>query len=188
MKRPHERQLRAQRTSRIVCALALIAAALLPLVVPGAVRGSVGASSGHDPLPSTEWPHSWDGHDLRPLALTAVEERFSRQFPGRIARFDAGHFVLVMREVRVPTRQLHPAVDCYRGLGYAIEKVKLERDARQRLWRCFLAIRDGRAVRVCERIEGPDGDAYTDTSAWFWAAALGRSHGPWNAVTRVERL
>ncbi len=172
------------RRWHLVCALALLAAAVLPVALPGAVRTTFGG----DPLPAREWPRTWDGHDLRPLALTAVEERFAKGFPGRIARFDGGQFVLVLREVHAPTRQLHPAVDCYRGLGYSIEKIKLERDARQRLWRCFLAVRDGKAVRVCERIEGVGGDSYTDTSAWFWSAALGRAQGPWNAVTRVERL
>lgn len=173
-----------RRRWHLVCALALLAAAMLPVAVPGTVRTALGG----DPLPPREWPRTWDGHDLRPLALTAVEERFAQQFPGRIARFDGGHFVLVLREVNAPTRQMHPAADCYRGLGYSIEKMKLERDARRRLWRCFIAVRAGHAVRVCERIEGADGDAYTDTSAWFWSAALGRAAGPWYAVTRVERL
>jgi hypothetical protein len=174
-----------RRRRHLLCALALLAAAVLPAAFPGTVRATFGSA---DPLPAREWPRTWDGHDLRPLALTAVEERFAQAFPGRIARFDGGHFVLVLREVQSPTRQLHPATDCYRGLGYRIEKIKLERDARGRLWRCFLAIHDGRAVRVCERIEGAGGDAYTDASAWFWSAALGRAHGPWLAVTRVERL
>ena len=174
-----------RRRWHLLCAIALLAAAVLPAALPGTVRTTLGVGPS---LPAREWPRTWDGHDLRPLALTAVEERFAQGFPGRIARFDGGHFALVLREVHTPTRQLHPAADCYRGLGYRIEKIKLERDARQRLWRCFLAIRDGRAVRVCERIEGAGGDSYTDTSAWFWSAALGRARGPWLAVTRVERL
>jgi hypothetical protein len=170
------------RRWKAVCAVALALAALLPVAMPA--REPVV----EDPLPPREWPRTWDGHDLRPLALSAVEERFSVRFPGRIARFDAGRFAIVLREVRQPTRLLHPAADCYRGLGYAIENIGLERDAKRRLWRCFVAVRDGRALRVCERIEGSDGEAFTDASAWFWAATLGRSPGPWSAVTRVERL
>lgn len=176
----YERRSRA----RALCAIGLIAAALLPLAAPGTARISRESNSLH----ATEWPRSWEGRDLRPLALSAVEERFAQQFPGRIGRFDAGDFSLVLREVNAPTRQLHPAVDCYRGLGYAIEKIRLERDSKRRMWRCFLAVREGQTVRVCERIESAAGDAFTDTSAWFWAAAFGRTRGPWTAVTQVQRL
>ena len=83
---------------------------------------------------------------------------------------------------------LHPAADCYRGLGYRIETTRLERHAGERLWQCFEATREARRVRVCERIVGADAKAYTDTSAWFWAATLGQSRGPWRAVTKVQAL
>jgi hypothetical protein len=116
-----------------------------------------------------------------------VEAQFARGFPGRIARFDAGAFELVLREAREPTRRLHPAADCFRGLGYSIEATHVERGADATPWRCFVARRGDRSVRVCEHIEAADGAVFTDTSAWFWAAALGRSTGPWRAVTRVER-
>jgi len=43
-------------------------------------------------------------------------------------------------------------------------------------------------VRVCERIEDARGLAFTDASAWFWAAQLGRSTGPWRAVTVATPL
>ena len=93
-----------------------------------------------------------------------------------------------MRDVERPTRRLHPAADCYRGLGFAIHAERLERDASARLWRCFDATRGGSALRVCERIEDATGGAFTDTSAWFWAARLGRSPGPWQALTVATPL
>ncbi|RYZ01217.1 MAG: hypothetical protein EOO24_15350, partial [Comamonadaceae bacterium] len=116
-----------------------------------------------------------------------------QQFPGRIARLTDGHDVLVLREVTAPTRMLHPAADCYRALGYRIAQARLERDARQRLWRCFTATRtQGQTLpsglRVCERIEAADGTSFTDTSAWYWAAARGQSKGPWQAVTTAKQL
>jgi len=135
-----------------------------------------------------EWPHEWEGRALRPLATSEVEQRFAARFPGAIARFSDGERVLVLRRVNEPTRMLHPAADCFRGLGYRIEHTQLEHDAQQRLWRCFEAEAGGQRLRVCERIEGEDGAAFVDASAWFWAAALGRSHGPWQAVTVVEAL
>jgi len=131
-----------------------------------------------------EWPREWDGAPLRPLALSEVERRFADRFPGAIGRLTDGRQVLVMREVRQPTRMLHPAADCYRALGYRVEQARLERDAQARLWRCFVAQGHGaQKLRVCERIVDAAGTAFTDTSAWYWAAASGRSSGPWQAVT-----
>src|SRR5205085_6566543 len=95
------------------------------------------ASPAEAPIAGAEWPTQWNGRGLRPLALSAVEQRFADRFPGRIARLTDGEQVLVWREVRRPTRMLHPAADCYRGLGYRIEGARLERDVQQRLWRCF---------------------------------------------------
>jgi exosortase/archaeosortase family protein len=137
---------------------------------------------------AAEWPREWKGRVLRPLALDAVEARFAAHFPGRIERLTDEESVLVWREVRSPTRMLHPASDCYRGLGYRIAEARLERDAETRLWRCFVAVRDGRRVRVCERIEDARGASFTDASSWFWAAQLGSSIGPWHAITVATPL
>ncbi|MFL6624771.1 MAG: exosortase Q [Sulfurifustis sp.] len=140
-----------------------------------------------------EWPREIEGRPLRPLALSAVEQQFAEQFPGAIARFTDGERVVVLRQVTSPTRRLHPATDCYRGLGYRVRWVGLEREdsgyrAVPAIWRCFIAEKDGRRVRVCENIVDADGQMYTDTSAWYWAALTGRSHGPWRAVTRATLL
>lgn len=145
------------------------------------------------PAPATaapEWPQQWRGLALQPLARSAVEQRFAERFPGRIARFRvADGDELVLREVQRPTRMLHPAADCWRGIGWQVGTARLVRDdADQALWRCFEATHDGQRVRVCERIVDAQGQAYTDTSAWFWAASLGRSVGPWQALTRVQGL
>ncbi len=134
-----------------------------------------------------DWPATWDGNPLRPMALSAVEHRFAQKFPGSIARVTDGESLFVLRRADVPTRMLHPAVDCYRALGYRIDHARLERDAQERMWRCFSASRkQGQTLRVCERIVDAEGMAFTDTSAWYWAAAAGRSKGPWLATTRVR--
>lgn len=162
--------------------LLLALAAAMPLLAPTASHA--GGTTRH-----VEWPTQWDGRALRPLAMSEVEQRFAARFPGAIARFSDGERVIVLRHVEQPTRMLHPAADCFRGLGYRIERAGLERDAQQRLWRCFEAIAaDGRRLRVCERIEADDGASFIDPSSWFWAAALGQSNGPWQAITVVEAL
>jgi hypothetical protein len=163
-------------------ALVLCLCALAPWLRP--VSASAAASSNA----STEWPATWDGKPLRPLAFSAVEQRFAARFPGRMARLTDGEQVLVMREVHQPTRMLHPAADCYRGLGYRILQSQLEHDAQQGLWRCFIAERDGRRTRVCERIVDANGLVFTDASSWFWAAQLGQSSGPWQAITTARAL
>jgi hypothetical protein len=165
-------------------ALAMLAIALtatLPLLAPASHTPAIERH--------VEWPTQWDGRTLRPLAISAVEQRFAARFPGAIARFSDGERVLVMRRVDQATRMLHPAADCFRGLGWRIARTQLERDGQQRLWRCFEAEGiDGQRLRVCERIEADDGTAFVDPSSWFWAATLGQSRGPWQAVTVVESL
>lgn len=155
--------------------VALIACALLPLGREPAAKPA--------PATSTEAPTEWDGATWRPLALDTVEQRFASRFPGRIARLTDGERVMVWREVGVPSRMLHPAADCYRGLGYRIADIRLETDTQARTWRCFVAERDGQRLRVCERIVDAQGQAFTDASSWFWAAQLGQSAGPWQAYT-----
>jgi hypothetical protein len=162
-------------------AMVLLACALWPF----AGRGH--AEALHT-LPAHEWPRQIDGAALRPLALTDVEQRFAQKFPGRIGRFEANGDVWVLRDVSRPTRALHPAGDCFRALGYRIENTQLHSDADARLWRCFVAERDSERVRVCERIVDAQCQGFVDASSWFWAAALGRSSGPWRALTRVEGL
>jgi hypothetical protein len=161
----------------------LMFSTLLPLLRPAAARADAGATAGF-----AETPRVWQGRALRPLALSAVEQRFASHFPGRIARLTDGEQLLVLRDVSTPTRMLHPATDCYRGLGYHIEQARLERDADALLWRCFIAERGGVKTRVCERIVDANGASFTDTSSWFWAAQLGRSSGPWLAITTARPL
>ncbi|WP_431126177.1 hypothetical protein [Variovorax paradoxus] len=161
----------------LLCLLWSTAAALR------ALPESVAAAATH------EWPREWDGAPLRPMALSEVEQRFADRFPGAIGRMTDGTQTIVMRAVNAPTRMLHPAADCYRALGFRIEQARLERDAQARLWRCFVAQRHGvKKFRVCERIVDAEGAAFTDTSAWYWAAASGQSRGPWQAVTVARPL
>ncbi|MBS0338883.1 MAG: hypothetical protein JSS56_00040 [Proteobacteria bacterium] len=137
-----------------------------------------------------ESPTQWEGAPLRPLALSPVEQRFARQFPGTIARMTDGRQTLVLRRVDAPTRMLHPAADCYRALGYRIEQARLVRDEQQRMWRCFVAEHGSEQAqfKVCERIVDAKGGAFTDSSAWYWAALVGHTSGPWQAVTVAQPL
>ncbi len=168
---------------KLACAL------LLPLCLGLASwKAAHGAANAPAAPPAVEFPSEWQGKPLRPLVLTEVEERFARLFPGTLARLTDGRQVLVLRTVLRPTRMLHPAADCYRGLGWNIRAQQLEHDASKQLWRCFEAERDGRRLRVCERIVDASGRGFTDTSAWYWAALLQESRGPWQALTVASPL
>jgi hypothetical protein len=169
---------------KLACAL------LLPLCLGWGVRHLVAHEAAASvPAPAApELPSHWQGRALRPLALSDVEERFARRFPGTLSRLTDGEQVLVLRDVHRPTRMLHPADDCYRGLGWRIAGRRLQLDGSQHLWRCFEAERGGVRQQVCERIVDAAGQGFTDTSAWYWAALTGQSTGPWQAVTVARSL
>jgi hypothetical protein len=169
---------------KLLCAL-LLPACMLWGAVAALARPQAPAAG---EIQGVELPAQWQGQPLRPLALSEVEQRFARQFPGTLARMTDGHQVLVLRAVHRPTRMLHPAADCYRALGYSIGRQQLQLDAQQQLWRCFEAARAGRGLRVCERIVDDRGTGFTDASAWYWAALLGQSQGPWQAITVASPL
>lgn len=174
-------------------------AAVLPLCALGGVAqvladhhatdGGVEATVTQAPAnQAVELPTQWQGATLRPLALSDVELRFAKHFPGTVARLTDDKHTLVLRTVSQPTRMLHPATDCYRGLGYRIRDEQLEVQADHARWRCFVAQRNGHGVRVCERIEDAQGQGFTDTSAWYWASIAGQSHGPWKTITVATPL
>ncbi|MDR3213932.1 MAG: hypothetical protein LBT71_08485 [Azoarcus sp.] len=169
------------------------AAAILPLCAVWNALPAAQADAAFAPVANAavEWPATWRGQVLRPMALTSVEQRFARGFPGRIARLTDGRDVLVWRYITHPTRMLHPASDCYRALGWRIADEHLEEadgDGKPERWRCFIAERDGVRLRVCERIEDALGTSFTDTSAWYWSAITGQSAGPWHSITVASAL
>jgi MYXO-CTERM domain-containing protein len=163
-------------------ALAAVAAALAPLV--SSDRTVTGAAAREFP----DWPASFEGRPLVPLALSTREARFAEGFPGRIARFSDGNREIILRWVGEPTRKLHPAADCFKGSGYAIEPLPLRNDVAGGAFGCFRATKGAEAMTVCERIEGPNGATWSDASSWYWAALLGQSQGPWLSVVVGEKV
>ncbi len=162
----------------VLCSLA---AAITPLLTPRTDTSKI-----TDAFPG--WPAQLDGRDLKPLPLSSREERFAAGFPGRIARFTDGRREIIVRWVGRGTRTLHPASDCLIALGYAIKPLPLRVDEAGHLWSQFEATRDDDAVRVSERIYSTGGgQSWTDVSSWYWESLLGKTDGPWWAVTVAER-
>jgi hypothetical protein len=114
-----------------------------------------------------------------------VDQRFADRFPGQIGRFTDGRRIIIMRAVSEPTRMLHSAAVCFRGLGYRVESPHAVQDPWEVTWGCFGAERDGMTFSVCERIYDAQGAGWNDVSSWYWAAQLGRTRGPWYAITVV---
>ncbi len=161
----------------------LLATLLVAAAAPFFAVSPEGASR---PVPFPGWMSHWQGEPLQRMPLSDCEARFANGFPGKIARFTDGERQYVIRWVHRKTRQLHPAVDCFRGSGYSIRPAPVRIDTVGERWGCFEAARSGEALDVCERIFDDAGNSWSDVSAWYWAAALGRSDGPWWAITRVS--
>lgn len=178
---------------------ALLCAGLFPLFImpaPHACHSGDKEATGNrcaippDKAASPEWAEfRWlpAGASPRQRPLTELERSFANRFPGHIARFADGRHAWVVRVMDRPTRMLHPAVDCFRGLGYKVGTPRVRPDTQGRNWRCFAAEKNSLRLRVCERIFDAAEGSWTDTSAWYWAALFKGEEGPWWAVTEVTR-
>lgn len=144
------------------------------------------AARGNPALALPDWPASWDGRAIWQVPVTASDEKFAENFPGRIAKFSDGRREYIFRWVATGTRQLHPGSDCFRGAGYRVTPRPAVRDGEGRQWSSFVASRDHHQLLVRERIADQHGREWTDVSSWFWSVALARTDGPWLSVTAVE--
>jgi hypothetical protein len=165
--------------ARIWIALHVIAA-LVPLV--GMRAASPGA-----PVQFNAWPSEFNGRPLMRLELTEDEKGFVRGFPGHIARFTDGSQEIIIRWVRKETRKLHPAADCLKGSGYSVKPLPVRTDPEGNFWGCVEADKNGKTLDVCERVFDEAGNSWSDISSWYWAAVLGRTDGPWWAITVARK-
>jgi hypothetical protein len=132
------------------------------------------------------WPAHFEGRELKMLPLEERERRFMEDFPGRIARFTDGEREIIIRWVTEGTRKLHPASDCFEGVGYNVHPLPLRVDGAGERWGSFKAVRGNEQLRVYERIYTDTGQSWTDVSAWYWAAGE-NALGGWWAVTVAEK-
>jgi len=161
--------------------LAAIAAAAAPLV-----SGSQGFAISKRSF--TGWPGQYEGREIREMALTRRELAFARNFPGRIGRFSDGDREIIIRWVGAPTRQLHSAADCFRGIGYSIAPLPAEKDANGTAMSCFRAVHGSDDLKVCEVIRDAEGENWPDVSAWYWHAIIGSTRPPWWSFVVAQRI
>jgi hypothetical protein len=174
----------AARLAPAALMLAALLAALAPVL--GRLWGDRPSrdTAERDAFPG--WPTHLEGHALHPLPLSPRETLFVREFPGRVARFQDGRREIIVRWVNAPTRLLHPAADCFKGVGYAITPLPARRNADGHVMSCFRATRGNETMTTCELIRGPDGAHWPDVSAWYWSALLGGSPAPWWSYVTAE--
>ena len=163
----------------IACAIA----ALMPFVSARFETPATGAETVTFP----GWPSTFEGKTLTALPLTETEKKFATGFPGRIARFSDGEREIIVRWATEATRKMHPASDCFQGLGYTVTPLAAHRDARGSLWASFAATKGSERLVVFERIHSDSGETWTDVSAWYWSALRHEGSGSWWAITVAEK-
>lgn len=160
--------------------LAAAAAAMMPFLDKADGAGSIASRN----FPG--WPAHYEGRTLTELPLSAREEAFVRDFPGRVGRFSDGGREIIIRWINAPTRRLHPAADCFRGSGYSITPMPVRTDAAGSAMSCFRARRGVENHMVCEVIRDQRGESWPDVSAWYWHAMLRSSPAPWWAFVVAD--
>ncbi len=159
-----------------------VTACLFAIIVPFMTTNNTATKSAgnHD------FPTEFEGRRLNDLGLSDREKGFLADFPGQIGRFSDGDREIIIRRVTEATRKLHPAVDCFKAVGFITEPLPVRIDEAQHRWSCFSAVKEGDKLRVCERIEDKRGGVWTDVSSWYWSA-WGSDHAEWWAYTVAER-
>jgi hypothetical protein len=160
--------------------LSALCAGLSPLLVP-----SHGSTLGTDEL-FPGWPITYEGKTLQALSLSDKEEAFTRNFPGKVARFSDGHREIIIRWINSPTRRLHPAVDCFKGSGHSITNSPVFNNAKGDAMGCFIAEKGSQRLKVCEYLEDQQGNTWSDVSAWYWSAMFNPKNGDWWSYVVAE--
>ena len=157
-----------------IVALCLVAASVPLIATP--IQATI-------PDDNPEWPKIINGTTLLSVDSLGEEKAFAEGFPGKMKRFTDGTNAYFIRFIRRESRQLHPSSDCFRGMGYSTvpRDVVVGVDGEQ--YSSFEASKANSRYLILERIYDSYGQSWTDVSAWYWAACLGETKGPWFDVT-----
>lgn len=142
------------------------------------------------------WPSTWQGKRLSPIPPSTGTAAFWKDFPGAYQEFmvlrteDDGVLTgngerILLRYVSRPTRQLHPAEDCFRGAGYTVTPQPLWVDSQGRRWSSFVGLKNGERVTVQQclfSVSGPNlqeleaaianSANWSDISSWYWDRSI----------------
>lgn len=168
------------RPGVVSATLGLLAAAVVPIVI--AERGGSGPSTLMVPSSGVTfpgWPAEFEGDALAPAPLREEDHRFIERFRGELARFTRAGDEVILAWTAEPTAEMHSTAICLRGAGYRVRPEGAHQDATGALWARFTAERAATRISGRERIRDAAGHSWSDLSAWWWAALLGRTRGPW---------
>jgi hypothetical protein len=141
-----------------------------------------------------DWPQTFEGQKLHQISLKEEEIKFNKDFPGSMARFTDGKREFFLRHINKESRKLHPAQDCFRAYGYAINPLPVKLDNANRTWSCVRASKGEQDYRVCELIVDTHGNSWSEPSTWYWNALLSgtmqfnQTSGPWLAYVVAEEI
>lgn len=126
---------------------------------------------------------------LSPLPSSASEMAFAKSFPGSISIHRWGDDQVILRQVTMATRRLHPSHDCLRAAGYKTTDSVVVRSNDGSEWSRFTATLGDVSLIIHERIlSEQDGSSWTDVPSWYWAAVRHPLNGPWRAETLISRV
>jgi len=132
------------------------------------------------------WPSEYENKKLTQLPLTEKEQGFVQDFPGSIARFTDGNRELIIRWVKEPTRKLHPAGDCFKGIGYTIKPQPIKVNQNGINMGCFTATKNSEKLNVCEYIVAQNGETWSDVSSWYWGSVFDAEKTGWFSYVIAE--
>jgi len=132
------------------------------------------------------WPTEYEKRSLKELPLTEKERLFARDFPGKIGRFTDGSREIIIRWLKASTRRLHPARDCFRGIGYQITPLPVQTNEVGVRMGCFSATNQSQSLSVCEYIKDLEGHSWSDVSSWYWHALFTTNTAGWWSYVVAE--
>ncbi len=178
---PHGKRQQATRSPKPAAALCLTIAALLVVV---ASLFSVKETQKAEAIPNVL--KSYQGTTVTRIPLTPAEGKFYGNFPGSIAVYEGEDFKLIVRQVNIATRKLHPASHCLRAEGFRIGEKTVEGKVGEH-WLCYTVTRNSETFQVRERISCAAKDQiWPEISAWYWFALFHPGDGPWEAQTVIS--
>jgi hypothetical protein len=105
---------------------------------------------------------------------------------GKVERFHQGRQEWTVRRIAEPSRQVHPAEECYRATGWQVRPLPMRMNDSLR-WGCFEATRKAERVEVCQTIVDGAGRSWSDPGSWWWSTLWRPGGGPWKGVVMVTR-
>lgn len=168
--------------------ICLAISALTPLFLQQQTIGSLWrAQADHQSPIFSGWPTTYEGNVLYRLPLSPRETQFTQHFPGKIARFSDGQREIIIRWVAKATRRLHPAKDCFLGVGYRIAPLPVQTNQQGVAMGCFSATRQHSTLQVCEFLTTHRGESWSDVTAWYWQALWQpNANGWWSYVIATQ--